>query len=135
MEVKEIKLSKYEKTWILLCKGQLQDKYPFKGEWTETLKAPFEDIYGYSPEEHYDDYLRCMFNKLLDIHMKIKDDKSGTDRELKEVFYASFGKWLHISQDKPIERAIAALCGLIQCTTYMEDGVKRYDLEIEEPIK
>ena len=129
---KDIPLTKYEKVWILLCKGQLEDKYPSKGEWIETLKGPYEEIYGWSPDEHYNDFLMCMFNKLLEIHLKIKDDRSGSNLQLREVFYASFSKGFIRNQEQPIERAITELCGQIQNTLYLKDGVRRYSLELDK---
>lgn len=133
---KDIPLTKYEKMWILLCKGQLEEKYPFpkEGGWIERLKAPYEEIYGWSPEEYYNDFLMCMFNKLLEIHLKIKDDRSGSNLQLRNIFYASFSKQLSRTQELPIERAIAELCAEIQNTRYLKNGVRRYDLDNVEQI-
>jgi len=76
----------------------------------------------------------CMFNKLLEIHLKIKDDQSGSDLQLRNIFYASFNKQLSRNQEEPIERAIVELCALIQNTLHLRDGVRRYDLDNVEPI-
>jgi hypothetical protein len=126
-----IQLDQNEKQWILLCKGQLQEKYPFKGKWHEALKPLFIEIYGWNPDEdnNYHDYLRCIFNKLLDIYMKIKDRWVDENGQLKEVFFASFYKGVSNDAEIPIERAIYHLCGLIQCTMVVNpDGSKRFDL-------
>jgi len=127
-----IELDLYEKQWILLCKGRLKEKYPFKGTWHETLKPLFTEIYGWNPDEdnNYNDYLRGMFNKLLDILMKIKDQWNDNNAQLKDIFYASFGKGISIDEELPIERAIHSICGLIQCTRVINsDGTKRFELE------
>lgn len=134
---KPIQLSPQEVQWIKLCKLHYSEgstskdkgKYPSKGEWTETMKPLFNEIYGWTAEDHPADYLDCIFNKLLDIYLKIKLDKSGHDRELREIFKASFYKRPFIrEQELPIERAISVLCGLIQNNIVIEYGVRRYYL-------
>lgn len=127
-----IQLDKYEKQLILLIKGQLQEKYPYKGRWVDTLKPLFIEIYGWNPDDdnNYRDYLRGMFNKLLDIQLKIKDNWSDPNGQLKEIFFASFYKGITNDEELPIERAIKHLCGLIQCTTVINsDKTKRFELE------
>ena len=125
-----IVLNAMEKDWIKLCKGHFKEKYPWQGEWTETLKQLFVVVYGWNPDEdnNYHDFLNCMFNKLFDIHLKIQDDQSGTNLQIREIFNAAFHKGLVRNQDLPIERAIAELCGLIQNNTVIEDGKPRYNL-------
>ena len=68
-----IQISKIEQQWIKMCKGHYQKKYPFTGRWVNTLKPLFIEIYGYDPDadNNYNDYLNCMFNRLLDIQLKI----------------------------------------------------------------
>ena len=87
-----IQLDQYEKQWILLIKGHLQEKYPYKGRWVDILKPLFTEIYSWNPDEdnNYHDYLRGIFNKLLDIQLKIKDNWSDSNGQLKEIFFASF---------------------------------------------
>jgi len=116
--------------WIKICKGHYQTKYPYKGEWTETLKKPFIEIYGWNPDEddNYRDYLNCIFNKLLEIHLKISDDRSGTNLQLRNIFEAAFYKGISSTQELPIERAIHALCSFIQNNLVIDDGEKRYEL-------
>ena len=125
-----IQLSKPEKQWILLCKGHYQDLYPYKGSWVRTLNPLFIEIYGWNPDEdnNYRDYLNCVFNKLLEIFLKIQDDRSGNNVQLRGIFEAAFYKGISRRERRPIERAIAELCGLIQNNTVIEDGVKRYEL-------
>lgn len=128
---KPIQLSPQEIKWIKLCKLHYRDdeKYKSKGrEWTDTLKPMFNEIYGWTAEEHYKDFLHCMFNKLLEIHLKIKYDKSGYERQLELIFHASFYKSFVREQELPIERAISELCGLIQNNLVIENGVHRYYL-------
>ena len=124
-----IQLSKYEKDWILLIKGHYTDRYPSSNTWTGTLKPMFEEVYGWNPKEHYNDFLSCMFGKLLDIHLKIQLDQSGSNQQLKTIFGAAFYKSISRTQRRPIERAIAALCGEIQCNQVIVDDVHRYELK------
>ena len=130
-----IELDKYEKQWILFCKGQLRGKYSYKGNWVESLKPMFTEIYGWNPDDdnNYRDYLRGMFNKLLGILIKIKDNWSSQNGQLEEVFHASFYKSFRDESELPIERAINSLCDLIGCTTVIDSkGNKRFDLDILE---
>jgi len=126
-----IELNKYEKQWIKICKGHYKEKYPFQGSWVLTLKPLFVNIYGWDPDEdaNYRDYLNCIFNKLLEIHLKIVDDKSGTNVQLRGIFESAFYKGICREENLPIERAIAELCGLIQNNTVLEDGGARYNLD------
>ena len=126
---KPITLSDQERHWIKLLKGHYKDKYPYKGgEWTDVLKPMFDEVYGWTAEEYYQDFLSCMFTKLLEIHLKIKSDYSGHEVQLKGIFYASFSKIVGRDQEQPIERAISELCGLIQNTLVIENGVHRFTL-------
>lgn len=123
-----IQLNKYEKQWIKLIKMHYKDKYPVASNWINTLKPMFEEIYGWGAKEHYNDFLNCIFGKLLDIHLKIQLDESGTNHQLKSIFSAAFYKSISRNHRKPIERAIAELCGEIQCNQVIVDGVHRYEL-------
>lgn len=120
-----IQLSDTDKQWIKMCKFHYKDKYPLTGSWAQTLKPLFDKIYGWSSTEHYDDYLKCIFNKLLDIHIKIQDDGSGTNAQLRSIIGASFSKSMSYDDELPIERSIAALCGLIQ----FNKVIGRYELD------
>ena len=125
-----INLSEPEKKWIKLCKGHYKYKYPYKGQWTKTMKPLFIEIYGWNPDEdnNYRDYLNCIFNKLLEIHLKIIHDQSGTNLQLRNIFEAAFNKGIYSSQELPIERAIHALCGLLHNNLVIENGENRYEL-------
>lgn len=124
-----IKLSKQEVEWVKLCKGHYKEKYRTNAKnWIDTLKPMFDEIYGWSSNEHYDDFLDCMFNKLLDLYLKIQLDQSGSNQRLKEIINAASYKSFTREYDKPIERCIAELCGQIQCNQVVENGVHRYKL-------
>lgn len=125
-----IQLTKYEKQWIKLCKLHYRDEYSYKGQWTKIMKPLFIEIYGWNPDEdnNYRDYLNCVFNKLLEIYLKIQDDRSGNNVQLRGIFGAAFYKGISRNQRRPIERAIAELCGLIQNNIVIENGEKRYEL-------
>jgi len=128
-----IELSKAEKQFIKFCKLHYSDQYPMHGSWVEILKPLFTEIYGWNPDEdnNNSDYLGCLFNKLLDIHLKIEDDNTNTHGQLKSIFIASFFKSFAIEDNHPIERAISCLCGLIQGNTVLVNDVPRYSLDIE----
>jgi len=127
-----IELSKYEKKLILVCKGHLKKEYPWRGEWHETMKPLFLEIYGWDPDsdKNYEDYLRGLFNKLLDVHMKIKTDYSSENAQLKELFSATFNKGISNDAERPIHRAIHALCALIQGVIVVENGQPRFSLDL-----
>jgi len=130
---KLIQLTEYEKKWIKLCKGHFKEQYPYKGDWTETAKPLFVEIYGWDPDEdnNYNDYLVCIFNKLLDIHLKIQNDRSMHNSQLLDIFDAAFGKSFTIDQELSIKRTIHALCGLIQNNIVRENNVFRYHLHLK----
>jgi len=130
---KPIPLTYQEVRWIKLIKGHYDKDYRYKGnEWTDLLKPMFNEVYGWTAEEFYQDFLACMFTKLMDIHLKIKDDQSGHNRELYCIFSASFSKSISREQELPIERAISEVCALIQNTTVIKNGVHRFYLDIKE---
>lgn len=124
-------LTENEKQWIRLCKGNLAE-YPFDSNtgWIEYLMPLFVKLYGWNPldDNNYDDYLRVIFGRLLDLYLKIKDNWSDENGQLKDVFYASFYKGFSYNQESPIERTICKLCGLIQCNTVIDNGVIRYEI-------
>jgi hypothetical protein len=134
-----IHLSDTDKKWIKLCKGHYQDKYPMTGRWVDNLKPLFTEIYGWNPDEdnNYIDYLACVFNKLLEVQLKICDDQSGSNRQLKDIFEAAFyqNTLRYDKQDTPIERAIACLCGLLQGNRYLDNEHPRYNLTVEKEPK
>jgi hypothetical protein len=126
-----IHLEKTDKQWIKMCKLHYQDKYPRTGSWVNNLKPLFFEIYGWNPDEdrNYHDYLNCMFNRLLDLYLKIAEDKSGNNNQLRGIFNAAFYKSISREEELPIERAIAELCSLIQFNqVIMENGEHRYEL-------
>jgi hypothetical protein len=126
-----IQLEYNEKQWIKLCKGHLKDKYPPRSRWVETLKPLFTEFYGWNPDEdrNYQDYLNCIFNRLLDIYLKIADDKSGNNNQMRGIFSAAFYKSVSRMDELPIERAISELCGLIAFNTVIDENKEqRYEL-------
>jgi hypothetical protein len=126
-----INLDYNEKQWIKLCKLHLKEKYPSTGRWVDNLKGMFTDFYGWNPDTdgNYQDFLVTMFNRLFEIYLKIQDDRSGNNLQLREIFGAAFFKSPARDDDQPIERAISQLCGLIQCNTVLDDnGNTRYNL-------
>lgn len=116
--MKKIELTKYEKKLIRLCKG----KHPYKGDGTilTLIKKYYKSVYLLDPDEYYQDCLRCMFTKMFNTYMKIRDWGGTENADVLDVFYASFQKGIARDQELPIERAIAELYGRIQCTTVRE---------------
>jgi hypothetical protein len=126
---KPIQLSESEIEWIKLCKGHYKGIYRTNaGNWIETLKPLFNKIYGWDAEDHYIDFLDCIFHKLLDIHLKIQSDHSGNNVQMKKIIGASFQRSWRRDYELPIERVIAELCGQIQCNQVIENGIYRYYL-------
>ena len=127
-----VELSEAERKLIKFCKLHYakDPKYKkLKGTWPQMLKPLFEEIYGWAPDTDYNDYLSVLFAKLLDIHLKIKQDFSGSEKQLKEIFEAVFGKRWAYQSELPIERGIEALCGQIQNTPVLDKaGNKRFEL-------
>jgi hypothetical protein len=124
-----IQLDATEIDWIKFCKGHYKDKYKTSAtDWVNSLKPMFIEKYQWSPDDYYNDFLDCMFKRLLDIYLKIADDRSGNNVQLKEIIEAGFKKTWRREYELPIERVIAELCGMIQMNTVIEDGVERYKL-------
>ena len=124
-----IKLSKAEVKFILTCKGHFRNEIPHKGNWTLTLKPIFKEFYGWYNEYGMNEYRNVLFGKLFDIYMKIQNDGSGSNYQLKSIFSAAFNRGIVRDQRQAIDRAINELCGLIQCNIVIEDGNKRYNLD------
>lgn len=121
-----IQLDKYEKLTINLIVGNLQEKYPFTGNWCNTLKPLFEDIYCWNTGD-YHQHLVVMFDNLLDLYLKIIDDESNS--KLKKIFFSSFSKGIIYDQELPVERAINNICGLIQCVKHSDNGKLRFEIK------
>lgn len=133
---KPIPLTYQEVRWIKLIKGHYDKDYKYDGvEWTDLLKPMFNEVYGWTAEEFYQDFLACMFTKLMDIHLKIKEDQSGHNGQLYSIFSAAFFKSVSREQEQPIERAISEVCALIQNTIVFKDGVYRFYLNTEKLCK
>lgn len=125
-----IKLNNAEKQFIKMTKMHYKDVYPCRNNWVLTFKPLFEEIYGWNPNSDLSNYRRVLFNKLLEIHLKIHLDGSGSDQQLKGIFDAAFNRSFSRDHAKPIDRAISELCGLLQCNQVIEDGVPRYNLDL-----
>lgn len=123
-----IPLTKYEVRWIKYCKGHynsggLPNSNPYEA------MPLFEEIYAWSPNEFKNDFLNCLFSKLLDIWFKIGQDGSCSNQAIINVFNASFYKSFTRDYDLPIERAISELISMIALTTVMNpDKTLRFNL-------
>jgi len=128
-----ITITKQEKKLILICKQHFKEEYPFNQNWAKTISPFCLELFGWDANEdnNYNDYLRGIFNYLLKLYLKIEYNQSGDPiHYLSEIFYASFDKEFGNYDELPIERAIAKLCGLIQCNQVItNEGIKRYDLD------
>jgi hypothetical protein len=124
-----IQLTNAESKAIKLIKGHYQGVYPYRGSWHVTFKPLFYELYGWSPNQFKGDYIYCLFNLLFDTYMKIADDRSGTNNEIRRILQASFHKSISRPQRRPIERALSQLCGLIQNNAVLDDNKnKRYEI-------
>ena len=123
--MKKIILSDSQRTIIKTIKLHHKDKLkPNSKTWFKSLSLLYEEIYGYK----FKNDNRCksvMFNSLLNIYFLIQYDQSGDNRQLKELFHVSFWKSVSRNHNKPIDRVIDELCGLIQCNTVQD----RYNLK------
>ena len=131
-----IELRDFEKDLVKLTKGHYSSEkcniYPYKGNWHETIKPLFLKYYGWNPDEdnNYHDYLQCLFNVLFKLNNKISDaSEEQKDHEIVNVFKSSFNKRISNDHELPIERAIQALCGMIQFSNLIKDGVMRFNLD------
>lgn len=120
-----ISLSKEDIKWIKLFKGH----YGGGKTWIDLIKPTFEEIYGWNADEFYESFLDCMFKKLLNLHLRISDDKSGHNIQLVQVFDAAFTKSPYAQSERPIERAISVLCSHIRNTIVIEKGIHRFKLD------
>lgn len=123
-----IKLTEAEVKLIKMCKLHYKHKYPLKGNWSITLRPLFKEIYGWSAKDFPDDYRYTLFNKLFDTYLKIQDDGSGSNQELKGLFTTAFNRDIRRDYRRSIDRVINELCGLIQCNVVIENGNPRYNL-------
>lgn len=127
---KPLILSESEVKLIKLCKLHYRNDERFTNTrgWIETLKPMHNEIYGWDADEHYRDFLQCIFQKLFDIYLKIAYDQSGSNSQLKSIIGAGFEKTYIRDQELPIERVISELCGLIQNNQVVRYGVNHYYL-------
>jgi len=128
-------LDDYDLIWIRFCKGKYDKTFDYRTKhitWIDPLKPLYQEIYGIDPNEYPREFRECMFSKLLDVYFRIKLDESGHDHQIKKLMHASFTKGISRDQELPIERTIAELCGLIQCTAVIKDGVHRFDWELKD---
>jgi len=124
-----IELTDLEKKWILVCKGHFKKEMPRGDSWVETLKPIFVETFGWTPDVDVYGFHTCLFNKLLSLHKKISIDTSY-ERELREVFEASFHKTTGNDTESSIERAIYQLRSLICVNQVMVNDTYRYSLEL-----
>ena len=130
---KEIELTVQEVTWIKLFKHHYSHKIKYTGNWIETMKPLFKEIYAWCPDDdgNNDDYLNCIFNKLLDIHLKIHENGGYRYKNLNDIFHASFYKSFRCQGiESPIERSILALISEIGMTrVVLPNGKRRFNLD------
>ncbi len=115
-------LSDADKKIIKFCKSNLDSNKTF----IECLKPLFIEIYGWNPDQdnNYQDYLNCIFRKLLYIYDKI--DKYP---KIDEIFTDTFNFDKNEDTKLPIEAAITSLFYKIRFNQVTNnDNSKRYDL-------
>ena len=70
-----------------------------------------------------------MVEKLFGVYMKIREDgQEEYNRDLLDIIHACLTKSIRRNYNKPIDRVIAELCGIIQSNTVNENDVARYKL-------
>ena len=107
-----IKLSDCETEVIKTIKHHYPERLKRKGGWFQKLSPVYEEFYGY---EFKDDEAKCvMFSHLLNIWIKIKEDHSGDERQLKGILSAAMFKSIVRPQKRGIDRAMYEIIGLIQ---------------------
>lgn len=125
-----INLNETEVKIINFSKGRLKG-YKSKNSFIEDFKPLFKEIFLWNPDEdnNYIDYLNCTFKVLLDLQLKINDDKSGSNKQLHELFeIVFFNKIGYEHCNLPIERAISKLFSLIRNNQVTENGIERYKI-------
>ena len=129
-----IQLTESDKVMILICKMNLQEKYPIKDSIPEKFIPYWIEYYAWDPmtDNNYEDYLNGLFFRMYEVYKKIKDDQSGTDLEMRNLFSALMYKGISNDSEKPILRGINHLHGLIQFTQVVTDDVKRFSLTLKE---
>lgn len=114
--------SAVEKELILICKGHFREEYPLRGNWYLNLKPFYEKHWGWSPEEFNEDYLRGMFNFLLNTFLKVAPPRSDNwhlSQLLEAVMYRSFLN----DEELPVQRGINKLVSLIRDLQVVDNGV------------
>jgi len=134
-----INLSKNEAIWILLCKGWVLKKYPVVNEngvtidksisFIDYIKPYFAEVYGWTADDFEEDFLRCVFNVLFDIFMKIRMDENNNS-DLKDIISRTAIKMYFDSEENPTVRCILAIKSKIAITLVInENKTKRFDLD------
>ena len=135
-----IELSTPETKWIKLIKWHYKETYPEALTYAEYMIPLFTEIYGWSPLEdnNYEDYLRCLFEKLVDVYELIKEN----DHELntKTIFRSiskPIGNGKISSLIKPESNAVIYELGIIELVSSIRfvavtntNGIKRFNLDI-----
>ena len=117
-----IELTEFQKEVIKTIKHHYPNK--IKRSWFLTLRKDYEDIYGYKFNTKQSKYV--MYESLLDLWLLIKDDKSGSERQLKSIIYSAMFTSIPRSQRYALDRVISELCGLIQINIVQG----RYNLDV-----
>lgn len=127
-----IELSEIEKVFIFAIKGHLK-KYLEGGTYEKELEPLFSHFYSRLTYHTYEEYRSHLFSILFDLYLKIQDDRSGSNMQIRKLMYATFSKSFSHNQETPIERAIDSVCNLIRFTSVVsENETWRFELDIPE---
>lgn len=129
---KPIHLSDFEIELLNRIKGWNSDKYPYAGEWIDTLKPLWYKHMGWNPDEWYKDYQVGLYDKLLTLYLKIYKDHSGNNILLKEIITDGLYPSIIRPQTEPYDRIIASLCGHLQIIEVYNNGIKRFNNKFYE---
>lgn len=127
---KPIPLTPEEVKWIKLIKGHYVKEVPYKNlSGIDSLKPMFESIYGWSADDDYEGFLDCMLKKLLILYLRIQDDQSGSNLQLRQIIQAATNDGYFLSPiENPSERVILELMSQIRHTKVISDGITRFHL-------
>lgn len=124
---KPIYLTDIEVRLIKFCKGDYNDKYELVVHFSQldTLHHFFEEYYGISPIKYYSYFINRMYNELLNIYFKIKDETQSCGQRIKKIFDPNCNEDIN---KKHLEEIIIELMHYIKFNKITHNGVCRYNL-------
>lgn len=122
----KIELDQDERFLVALTKGHYSSFKEDCENWNEVMLKAFSGIYRYDFQSNFSNQFH-IFQKLFTILKKIGENE---EYEMRQLFDCIFNPH-SFRQGTPLEKGIAELCGLIQCTVVKN----RYSLYIKPQTK